>query len=209
MTYAQLLIQVKTEGRIQKDDSFDSIVIGLLNELFREAVESQRPFELRQDVDLNVVASTNGAITLPDDFFIWNQINFIDSDTGRTWPLVLQDNAVQPAPRGMYGHPKSFEILGNVLLIDPVTAIVLGDKVNLVYYKNPPVITAESINTENPIKRLEPFLIRAAIRRIRMFHSDDIQVASMLQGDIASAAKGYTNDEDEPQRTERPNSSGS
>lgn len=200
MIYSDLITQIKTEARIQKDTEFDAMVIGLLNEAFKEAVESQRPFELRTEVVLPITAGT-GFVTLPNDFFLHHQIEFIDVDTNKIWVLVDEDGAVQPAPRGFYGHPKAFEIEGSTLTVKPITSLVGGDQIRLVYYKTPPIVVTTSLQTVNPITRLEPFLIRFAVRRIRMFHAEDIQVAAMLQGDIASAASGYSKDEPELKAT--------
>lgn len=194
MLYFDLITQIKKEGRIESDDSFDAVIVGLLNELFKEAVESQHPFELKAETQLVLTNSTE-TVSLPSDFFLHDQIVFQDEDTGREWKLSDQDDANQPAPRGMYGHPKTYEILSTQLSIKPASEIISGDKILLIYYKTPPTVLLTTLNTQNPIPRLEPFLIRAAIRRIRMFHSDDMQVAQMFQGDIASAGKGYSNDE--------------
>lgn len=195
MIFQTLIEQIKTEARIKEDDEFDSTVIGLINEMFKEAVESQRPFELREETFLNLTTATN-TVALPEDFFIHQEILFVDADTGREYQLTDQDEAISPAPRGMYGHPKSFEIVtGQLLNIKPFANIVTGDKIHLVYYKFPPVVTTETVIAENPIPRLEPYLIRTVIRRLRMFHIDDAQVAQMFSQDVASAAKGYSNDE--------------
>lgn len=205
MRYEQLIEQIKTEARVKADTTFDDVAIALINELFKEATEAQRPFELRADVSLSVVAAT-GLVTLPDDFFVFHQVLFQDSDTSREYPLTLEDEAIQPAPRGLYGHPKSYSVLAdNTIALKPYAAIVTGDHVRLVYYKIPPIIDAAHLGDENSITRLEPFLVRAAIRRIRMLHSDDVQVAQMLSGDVSSAASGYT--KDEPVRNPRPNTS--
>lgn len=204
MLFSALVTQIKGEARVLADDSFNAIVIGLLNELFKEATLSQRPFELRAETLIDV-ASITGLVTLPTDFFVYHQVLFNDVDTAREYPLINQDEASQPAPRGMYGHPKSFEVITGQLLIKPPAAIVGGDKVRLIYYKIPPTVTAETLETQNPIPRLEPFLIRAAIRRIRMLHTDDVQVAQMFSGDVTSAASAFT--KDEPVRNPRPDPS--
>ena len=198
MKYADLVEQIKTESRVKGDDEFVPTIIGLLNELFKEAVESQNPFELRNEVQLAL--TTGGeSVALPNDFFIHKQVLFMDADSGRRYPLTDQDQAIPPAPRGLYGHPKSFEITGATILLKPATGIVTGDKLLLVYYKFPPVITEDTLISDNPIPRLEPFLVRGVVRRIRMIHADDLQVAQMLGGDATSGAKAFTNDE--PRKT--------
>jgi len=202
MRYQTLIDQIGTEARISGDSGFQALCINLLNELFKEAVESQRPMELRAEVFLTLTTDV-GFIDLPTDFFVHHQVQFVDVDTSRKYPLSDQDKAAAPAPRGMYGHPKTFEIMSGVINIKPAEEIVDGDQIFLVYYKTPPVITTANLSTENPIPRLEPFLIRAAIRRIRMFHGDDLQVAQLLSGDVASAASSYA--KDEPVRNSRPN----
>jgi hypothetical protein len=161
-------------------------------------VESQNPFELRNEVELPLTTQV-ATVALPNDFFIHKQVQFQDADTERHYPLTDQDRAIPPAPRGLYGHPKSFEIAGQTILLKPADAIVTGDSLLLVYYKFPPVVTPETLIDDNPIPRLEPFIVRGVIRRIRMVHADDLQVAQMLGGDTSSAAKAYTNDE--PRRT--------
>lgn len=195
MLFQSIVDQIKTEARIKSDSSFDVEVASLITELFKEAVESQRPFELRQEVNLPL-NTAQATITLPTDFFIYHRVYFQDSSTGKKWILSSHDDAIMPAPVGFYGHPKSFQLItGNQIALDPVTSIVSGDSIDLIYYQNPPTLTVAGFSTQNPIPRLEPFLIRAAIRRVRMLHSDDVQVAQMISGDVASAAKGYTNDE--------------
>lgn len=194
MKYEELVEQIKTEGRVKGDDDFVPTIIGLLNELFKEAVESQNPFELRKEVELDLTTDTP-TVALPSDFFIHRQVHFIDADTGRRYPLTDQDKAIPPAPRGLFGHPKSFEIAGSTILLKPSDEIVTGDKLLLVYYKFPPVVTEETLINENPIPRLEPFLVRGVIRRIRMVHSDDMQVVQILSGDTNAAAQAYTKDE--------------
>ncbi len=194
MKFDLLIAQIKKEARIATDATFDPTVIGLLNELFKEATEQQRPFELRAESLLDLTTG-NGTVALPTDFFIHHQVNFMDADTSRSYPLTSQDKAIPPAPIGLYGHPKSFEIkAGNLLDIKPASSIVTGDRVFLVYYKTPPVVILGATNVDNPIVRLEPFLIRAVIRRIRMLHSDDVQIAQMLNGDVQTAASGYAKD---------------
>lgn len=202
MKYSQLIEQIGTEARISGDTGFQALVISLLNELFKEAVESQRPMELREEAYLDLTTDV-GFVILPDDFFVHHQVQFVDADTGKKYPLTDQDKAAPPAPRGMYGHPKTFEIMSGVVNIKPADSVVTGDKLFLVYYKTPPIITVATLATDNPIPRVEPFLIRAAIRRIRMFHADDLQVAQLLGGDISSAASSYT--KDEPVRNSRSN----
>lgn len=194
MRYQLLVDQIKTEARIDTDSEFDTLVIGLLNELFKEAIESQRPFELRSEAVLTLTTDTPN-IALPDDFFIHHTLHYKDVDSGRSYRLSGQDKAILPAPSGLYGKPKCFEILGNQIYLKPFDQIVSGDTINLVYYKGVPEVTPDTLDTDNPIQRLEPFLIRGVVRRIRMFHSDDVQVAQLLAGDVASAAKGYVNDE--------------
>lgn len=201
MKFDLLVAQIKSEARIATDSTFDTTVVALLNELFKEAVEQQRPFELRAEATLALTTNT-GSVNLPTDFFIHHQVRFVDADTSRTYPLTDEDKAVPPAPIGLYGHPKSFEILANsVLDLKPYSAIVTGDGIFLVYYKIPPIVLITALNVENPIPRLEPFLIRGVIRRIRMLHSDDVQIAQMLSGDVQSAASGYA--KDEPREKER------
>jgi hypothetical protein len=198
MKFADLVEQIKTESRVKGDDGFVPTIIGLMNELFKEAVESQNPFELRQEA---VLPLTTGMpqVALPADFFIHKQVQFQDADTSRHYVLTDQDRAIPPAPRGLFGHPKSFEIAGQMILLKPAEAIVTGDSLHLVYYKFPPIVTQATLIDDNPIPRLEPFIVRGVIRRIRMVHADDLQVAQMLGGDTTSAAKAYTNDE--PRRT--------
>lgn len=212
MKFQDLIDQIKTESRIKDDDSFLPMVIGLLNELFKEAIEDQRPFEQRVDTVLPLTVTGVGQLTCPDDFFIHHQLFFHDSDTGREYQLVDQDGAIPPAPKGMYGHPKSFELLAGeptIISLQPQIGIVAGDSIRLIYYKGVPEITPDNLTQDNPIPRLEPFLIRATIRRIRMFHSDDVQVAQMLTGDISSAAQSYSKDEPELKRSPGLNTSGS
>lgn len=195
MKFGSLVEQIKKEARLATDATFDATVVSLLSELFKEAVEQQRPMELRKEV-LLPLTTNNGTVTLPNDFFIHHQFQFNDTDTGRQYPLTDQDKAIPPAPRGLFGHPKSFEVVtGNTVNLKPATAIVTGDNLFLVYYITPPVVTLDNLNDENPVVRLEPFLIRATIRRLRMFHIDDAQVAQMLSDDVKTAAIGYGKDE--------------
>lgn len=201
MVFQDLVNQIKTEGRIASDSEFDPMVIGLINELFKEAVESERPFELRADIVLALTTAT-ATVALPADFFIHHQVFYQDADTGRTYQLTDEDKAVPPAPMGLYGHPKSFEVVtSGQIILKPSGAIVTGDSVLLIYYKKPPEITQASLINANLIPRLEPFLVRGVIRRIRMFHSDDLQVAQMLSGDIQSAGQGYS--KDSPERSQK------
>lgn len=196
MTYAQLIDQIKTEGRVKDDDAFTSIAISLVNESFKEAVESQRPFELRDEIPLTLVSGV-GSIPLPDNFFIHHQF-FYGVPDGREYALTDQDKAISPAPRGLYGKPKSFQVQeGLVVVLAPADMISSGDSLRMIYYLAPPEITEATINDEVAIPRLEPFLIRFAIRRARMFHSDDVQVAQMLSQDVGAAAQAYTKDSPE------------
>jgi hypothetical protein len=196
MVYQNLVNQIKTEARIRQDNSFDSTVIGLINELFKEAVESQRPFELRSEQPLNLTTAT-ATVALPTDFFIHHQVFFKDVDTGKKWQLTDFDKAIPPAPRGFYGHPTGFQVASGNLVVLPKEDIVSGDQIILVYYKKPPEISEIDLVNSNPIPRLEPFIIRGVLRRLRMLHSDDLQVAQMLSGDISSAAQAYTKDSPE------------
>lgn len=193
MVFQDLVNQIKVEARISSDTEFDPMVIGLINELFKEAVESQRPFELRNEVPLTLSAQ-NPQVTLPDDFFIHHQVFFKDINTGIIYQLNDEDKASAPCPRALYGNPNVFQVAQGFIYVKPPDQIVSGDQINLIYYKKPPEIVQADLITQNPIPRLEPFIIRGVIRRIRMFHSDDLQVAQMLSGDISSAAKGYMND---------------
>jgi hypothetical protein len=194
MIFQNLLNQIKSEARVRTDDNFDAVIIDLLNEIFQESVSSQRPFELREEVSLTFSVVT-GYIDLPDDFFLHHSVDFHDVDTDKIWPLSDQDEAISPAPRGFYGHPKHYEVVGTRILVAPISSLIVGDKLILVYYKKPPTITTETLIDENPIPRLEPYLIRSAIRRIRMLHTDDVQVVQMFQQDMVSAARGYVKDE--------------
>lgn len=196
MIFQNLIAQIKTESRVKSDDNFDTVVIGLLNEIFKEAVISQRPFELRKKIQLTFTTTGIATVTLPTDFFLHHEVVFKDIDTGKQWQLQDTDKAVEPAPRGFYGHPKAFEIRGTDLDVSP-SGVVQNDSLFLEYYKTPPVIenTPLALAVENPISRLEPFLIRACIRRLRMLHIDDPQVAEMFKQDMNSAAQGYAKDE--------------
>lgn len=193
MIFQNLVNQIKTEARLKEDSTFDDLVIALINEMFIEAVQSQRPFELRREVFL-LVAAVTGVVSLPDDFFLHHQLFFNDIDTGQEWQLIDQDEASQPAPRGFYGHPTSYEVEFEEALIKPTGAIISGDQIRLIYYVAPPILSSVNILQENPIPRLEPFLLRACLRRARMFHTDDMQVVQVLSGDVASAASAYTKD---------------
>jgi hypothetical protein len=194
MLFQEMLDQIKGEARIKQDDTLDEIVFGIINQQFKEAVQNNRPWELRKAEKIPLTTG-NSLFNLPQDFYLWHEILFNDADTGRVWGLVDQDGAAQPAPIGMYGHPKSFEIIeNNQIFVNPSSSIVTGDFINLVYYKIPPIVTEEILTQENPIPRLEPFIIAASIRRVRMFHDDDMAVAQMLTGDIQQAAQGYTKD---------------
>jgi hypothetical protein len=197
MIFQDLLNQIKSEGRIREDSSFDNIVIALINELFKEAVESQRPFELRNEVSISIGTSGNNQVPLPTNFFLYHQVFYKDINTGREWQLSDEDKVILPAPRGFYGFPKSFAVASPNIYIKPKTNIISGSVLRLIYYKIPPEIDTSQLVNPNPIPRLEPFIIRAAIRRLRMFHADDLQVAQMFTGDIGSAAQGYANDEPE------------
>lgn len=206
MLFQDLFDQIKAESRLKEGDDFDTIIVNLINELFKEAVMSDRPMELRTGIKLAVQAST-GIVSLPNDFLIHHEVIFLDVNTGREWPLSDADAASQPAPRGMYGHPKSFEVITNEkIIVQPSNLVITGDQILLLYYKIPLILTTENLSIPNPIVRLEPFITRAAIRRLRMFHSDDVQVAQMLGGDIASASQAYS--KDEPERTPRSDSGG-
>lgn len=197
MTYQALIDQIKAEARVATDDNFNEIVIGLLNEIFQEAVESQRPFELRQEIDLTFTVTT-GYIDLPTDFFLHHAVKFKDVDTSKEWPLTDEDEAVAPAPRGFYGHPKQFEVIGTQIKVEPIDELIVGDFLNLVYYKKPPTVTTETLSSSNPLTRLEPYLIRSCIRRVRMLHIDDPSVAEMFQQDMVSAARGFVKDVPQP-----------
>lgn len=204
MTFAELIEEIRYESRIKAGTDFQEILINLLNELFIEAVCSERPFELRTRAPLNATPTT-GITALPADFLVHHEVLYQDINTGRQWPLYDIDDASQPSPIGLYGHPKSFEIItGNNLFVGPTTQIVTGDIISLLYYKQPLVITTSNLQTENPIVRLEPFLIRSAIRRARMFNTDDVQVAQMFEGDIASAANMFSKDQPEPMPPNQP-----
>lgn len=193
MTYRDLVDRIKVEARIAGDANFDALVIGLINEVSVEAVQSQRPFELRKELDLPI--DTQGIVELPEDFLFHHEVIFKDSDTLKEWELTDQDKDAPPAPRGMYGHPKTFEILSDAkITVKPFSSVVPGDLLFLVYYKKAPISSSEGLDEEVLLTRLSPFIIRATLRRIRMFHSDDIQVAQLLQGDISSAARGFTLD---------------
>lgn len=196
MFFQDILAQIKTESRIKDDSTFDAYVLNLMNEMFIEAVQSARPFELRNEVFLYVDATT-GYATLPADFFLYHQVLFQDSQTNREYLLTDQDEASQPAPRGLYGHPTSFEVQSGQIVLNPLGGIITGDQIRLIYYKTPPVVTLSNISQLNPISRLEPYLIRTCVRRVRLFHTDDPQVTSQLTGDITSAAAAYSKDEPE------------
>lgn len=193
MTFQELAQQIQMEGRIKDDDAFLSIVIGLMNEAYKEAVEAQRPFELREEVSISLT-SGQGTVPLPVDFFIHHQL-FYKTGAYAPYQLSDQDKAASPAPRGLYGKPKQFEIQsGQVIILKPSNNVGGGDMLDLIYYQAPTIIASSNITEQNPIPRLEPFLIRMALRRVRMYHSDDIQVAQMLTGDITSAANAYSKD---------------
>lgn len=197
MLFQDLLTQIKTESRVQGDDSFTLPLLGIINELFKEAVESERPFELRQDVDINLTTAP-AVVTLPADFFLHHRITFKDANTGRQYQLNSEDKPVQPAPRGMFGHPKSYELITgspSQIVLKPFDQIVAGDRLNLVYFKKPPEVTVDMLIQQNPLPRLEPFLIRGAIRRMRIIHIEDQTAVQMLTGDVGSAAQSYTKDE--------------
>lgn len=202
MTFQDLITQIKIEARVLQDDTFDAVTINLLNEFFKEAVQSEHPFELRDEVEIEIEEST-GFVSLPADFLIHHQINFIDFESMRKYPLTDQDEAAPPAPPGLYGHPKTFELLADSkLLIKPISEISSDDRIELIYYKAPLFITTANLDVPNPLQRLEPYLTRSVVRRIRMLHVDDVQIAQMLQQDITSAAKSYS--QDEPIPAERP-----
>ena len=205
MTYRELLAQVKTEARIADDDTFDSIVINLLNELYIEATLQSRPDDLRNETILTLTTSPT-VTNLPSDFLVEHQFDFIDADTGKEWRLSGQDEAISPAPRGLYGHPKSYQVQATgstqQVILKPYSSIVNGDQLRVIYYEKPEVITTSNLDTENPNPRVEAFLIRAAVRRVRMFHSDDLSIAKMLEGDITSAARAY--DKEKPELNPRP-----
>lgn len=199
MIYNDLIAQIQKESRVSGDSGFLPVIVGLFNELFKEAVESQRPFELRGETQITLTTDQE-LVPLPADFFIHHQIFFFDADTQKKYQLIDQDKAAMPAPRGLYGHPKTYEVMSPNIGIKPFDAVVGGDAIFLVYYKNPPVVTLDNLIAANPIPRLEPFLIRACIRRLRLLHSDDVQVAQLLTGDITSAASGYAKDKPEKER---------
>lgn len=195
MKYADLVRQIKNEARVKDDDTFTSIIVDVLNDLFKEAIESQRPFEFKKETTIPLTAAVTH-FDLPVDFFLHHKVIFHDVDTGKEYPLTDEDGAVQPAPRGMYGHPRTFEInTGGQIFIKQIGSIVTGDWLILVYYKKPPEIDPSDLIIDNPLARLEPFLVRAAIQRVRLYHSDDATAMQVLNGMVSSAAKGFSNDE--------------
>jgi hypothetical protein len=195
MRYEEILAQVKIEARVKDDSTFNAICIGILNDLFKEAISSQRPFEFKKESSITLTANQD-LFDLPADFFVHHEILYWDVDTSRTYPLTDEDKSVEPAPRGLYGHPRSFEILTeNKVYIKPSEGIVTGDELRIIYYKTPPIVTTANLTTNNPLPRLEPFLLRAAIQRVRMFHTDDPAAMQLLNGMVTSAAKGFANDE--------------
>lgn len=202
MTFSDLINQIKTEGRIKDDDAFTPVVIGLMNEAYKEAVESQRPFELREEVSIALTANQS-TVPVPSDFFIHHQL-FYQTGSYAPYQLTDQDKAASPAPRGLYGKPKQFEIQSGTplqIILKPTTNIASGDTLDLIYYQAPTIVTSTNLTSPNPIPRLEPFIIRMALRRVRMYHSDDIQIAQMLTGDISSAANAYSKDSPEREST--------
>lgn len=194
MKFQDLIIQIQTEARVKGDDSFVPAIMGILNELFKEATQSQKPFELRREVSLTLTAATP-IVALPADFFIHNQVRFTDVDTQREYALVHQDQAIPPAPKGLSGHPTSFEILGGLVSIKPASEIKSGDQLQLVYYAIPPVITADNLTTDNPIPRLEPYLIRGAITRMRIVHVDDPTAVQALTPMASAGGSAFAKDE--------------
>lgn len=204
MTYQQIVDQVKEEGRIDGDNDLVPIVIGLINEAYKEAVMDQRPFELRKNATINLTAS-NSEFNLPADFFIHHQFIFHDVDTGKEWKLVDQDGPIQPAPRGFFNHPKSFELIsGNKVQLKPFEGIITSDTLKLEYYYTPPILTLANLSTPNPIVRLEPFIVRMAIRRVRMFHLDDPTVMEALSGDVNAASQAFQRDKPTEPPTPKP-----
>lgn len=193
MIFGDLVTQIKTEGRLADDDAFTQTVLGIINESFKEAVESQRPFELRNQVSIALTSGV-GTVPVPTDFFIHHQL-FYTSSLGPEYQLTDQDKAISPAPRGLFGYPKTFEVENGLnFILGPANLITSADTLRVIYYQKPPEVSEAMLNQVNPIPRLEPFLIRCALRRVRMYHSDDLQVAQMLTADITSAASAYTKD---------------
>ncbi len=196
MTFDNLVRQIQIEARLKTDVTFVPLIVSLLNESFLEAVENQRPFELKKEIEISLNGVTNGRKELPADFLVHHEVLFKSLNLARVWPLSDEDDATQPNPRGLSGYPKSYEVIGgNQVYIKPFNTIVNTDSIYLIYYAKPPLVDVNNLVVQNTIIRLEPFLIRFTVRRLRMFHTDDPQVIQWLAGDIASAAQGYSKDE--------------
>lgn len=180
MTWAELVAEVKKEARIAGDAEFDTLVLSLLNEYQLEAAMSAKPPELRDVVELT------SPYPLPADLLT---IETVEYDGYQLRPYD------KPAwPTAKLGYPQRYlQGTPNLKLFPAPTYELPYKTVSLSYYKTPTKVT-EAL-TGSPLERLTPYILRATIRRVRLFHDGDASVANALQSDVQSAASAIVKDE--------------
>ncbi len=109
---------------------------------------------------------------------------------------------VEPAPTGFYGFPKRYEITGDQISISPITLFneVEGDELFLDYYRKPETASTEALSLDVIPDRLFPFVVRATLARLKVYHEKMDQAQFHMQ-DAGRAAQAFTEENkpaDEP-----------
>lgn len=189
MTYNDLIEKIKKEGRVEADDDFDDFIIGVLNELYIEATEQEKIPELRE----NFIYGWNElqeAISLPDGYLKIHSVRFYPLNFETGWDLGSTSGVIEPAPPGFFGYPKSYEIRGDLIQISPVDGVGYGDTLEITFYGTPPFINSTTRTNEIFVPRLEPYLIRAALSRVHLYHSK-VDLAQAYTSGSAEGGKAF------------------
>ena len=187
MTLQEFLDDVKAEARLDGDDDFDAMIVGILNEAVLQGLEQQFSHELFDAATLSL-STGDGTVALPSDYLRMNRLRFFTSE-GDSWRLHDKEGPVPPAPPGFYGYPKSYSVRGTNLEIEPQTEIDSGDTLSLEYYKRHTTYSAASLGVTVTPHRMIPWLKQTVLKRVLIFHEKHAS-AQLIGKDEPQAAAG-------------------
>lgn len=191
MILADFLTQAKREGRVEGDTDFDAFIVDTLNELIIEAVMQERVPELRV-LDFPIdLPTTDEPVDLPPDYLRMYRLRYHHFQTDKEWTLNDGSGIVEPTPKGFFGFPKFYEIVGQQIRIKPISEISDDDALTLDYYKQPDIVAVGELDTEIIPQRLTPYLMRSILARLKIYH-ERAQEAQFHTTDAQGAAIGFT-----------------
>lgn len=189
-TFAQIVANIKEEGRVDRSNDFDDLIKNMINEvLVKHTRNKQYPELYVTQHPLTIASDGQEEYTLPDGFTRMSNVRWSTDGTTFRW-LKKNNQFALPFTQGV---PQWWYRAGNSLFIYPATSVLSASNVLQIDYYSLPTLLVDDADILNP-PDLYPVILMECLSRIRRMH-DDIPADQQYQGD---AQRAMTTQQDDP-----------